>query len=835
MLRGRVIAAWFTLFSTAALACAAPAASALPQFTAPFREWPSGIENQSLATADFDLDGRLDVVLAEGYPTWDLVFLRQEPDHTFTEAGRLSPPDPMTQLCVGDYDGDGELDVAGLGDGGNAVYAFYGDGAFGSLGFVARPAPGGSIFLATANLNGGSDDLVSVAYWSGTIQTYTGLSIPIGPTATYTTSTSPAGLGIGDVNHDGFDDVVLPTEFASVALVLYSDGGGDIAASQTLSGAPYYAGSACVADLNGDGLRDIAIGATDGTGVALYLQPTLGTFSTPVYAAGSGGSANFQVHAGDLDGDGDRDLTLFGPQSWVVRNDGGGLYSVPNAVFPPGVHGHSRAALADFDGDGKLDVLGYGSYGAGLLTARGNGDCTFESDTRIPFSNSEAVVFFDRDHDGDEDAVSVNDNMSLVEFYDRVGQTLTQYDASAASGPLGIVAGDFNHDGWQDVATIEAWGGNLAVYLNDGAGGYPVASYLVIPTGEYPRAIAAGDLDDDGFDDLVLACGGGIETRARAARPSGWPYNHGVMVFFSGSAGFAPPQFVPAPGECPNDVTLGDLDGDGRLEIVASLTCGSSVMIVPCTNLATLGAPVSVPVGNPVTSAVLADFDTDTDLDLLVLASQGQMGLVPNLGSLSFGTPTWLAVPQLTNHAVAADFDQDGFVDVAALSHASVIAVFPGLGAGVFGTRTDMGTGPNARAIVANDFDHDGDVDLLVGCGSQAELQFHRNGLFATSGVPGRPPVGGVLAVRPPAPNPAHGPANVEFALASAARVAVEVLDVSGRLVNRLSPARTFAAGTHSLRWDLRGADGRRVASGVYFVRVSTPGHDVTRKLLVTQ
>lgn len=87
------------------------------------------------------------------------------------------------------------------------------------------------------------------------------------------------------------------------------------------------------------------------------------------------------------------------------------------------------------------------------------------------------------------------------------------------------------------------------------------------------------------------------------------------------------------------------------------------------------------------------------------------------------------------------------------------------------------------------------------------------------------------LALAPAAPNPSSGPATCRFTLPSAGRVKVAVYDAAGRQLRVLADA-TMTAGAHALQWDGAGADGARVPSGVYMVRLSFGERTLNQKLL---
>jgi flagellar hook assembly protein FlgD len=82
------------------------------------------------------------------------------------------------------------------------------------------------------------------------------------------------------------------------------------------------------------------------------------------------------------------------------------------------------------------------------------------------------------------------------------------------------------------------------------------------------------------------------------------------------------------------------------------------------------------------------------------------------------------------------------------------------------------------------------------------------------------------------APSPIRDRAQLRFALPLAGRALVEVLDVEGRVVKVLARGE-FARGVHTLDWDGRDVDGRRVASGIYIYRLVTAAGTMTRKAVV--
>lgn len=103
-------------------------------------------------------------------------------------------------------------------------------------------------------------------------------------------------------------------------------------------------------------------------------------------------------------------------------------------------------------------------------------------------------------------------------------------------------------------------------------------------------------------------------------------------------------------------------------------------------------------------------------------------------------------------------------------------------------------------------------------------------GVVAVDPAPAPAPL--AFALREPAPNPSTGETTLRFTLPADGRVALDVLDVNGRLVARVADG-TLSAGEHAVRWGGRDAGGRPLAAGVYFARLAAGGRTLQRKLVV--
>lgn len=359
------------------------------------------------------------------------------------------------------------------------------------------------VLAADAALDGGPDASVKCDQWS------------LSQRADYPVGNADLSLALGDLNGDGYLDVVVGG-FGEVG-VLLGEGDGTLA-PKVATTAPALSGvvGVALADFGVDGIPDLAV-VGSGRDVLDHLTTVVmpgtgdGAFGAAVRYSGAGPSPT-SLAVGDLDGDGAADLVVTeGVGSLVAAWRGRGDGTFADATTIP-VHEYPFAlTLADFDGDGRTDAaVGYGAFsggtGNGLAILHGNGDGTFALRGEVRLNPVPADLSArDLDGDGDLDlVVGYSDASGAVSVLGGRGDGtfLPPVDVlTAGVGSSSVALADLDGDGSADLAVGNQVSNSLSVLLGRGDGTFGPAA--LFPTGAYPVGLATGDINRDGRTDVV--------------------------------------------------------------------------------------------------------------------------------------------------------------------------------------------------------------------------------------------------------------------------------------------------------------------------------------------
>jgi len=341
------------------------------------------------------------------------------PIHTKFAAGAFARHDtvlasgfvPQTLPIVGDFNGDGKLDVADMSGSMIEVFLGNGDGTFQSP--VSSPSSligAGLVAVGDFN-NDGKLDLIAQDIY-GDDYSYLGNGDGTFSEVSTMWGSWPGGVVVADLNRDGYFDVVVEGAEEGGAGTQAELGNGAGVFTLKWNSTTVYnqtTGYCAVADFNHDGKLDIACPGNPslfGQGIEVAFGNGDGTFGTatsyPTPAVG------FTVLTGDVNGDSKLDLVTDG--GWVLLGNGDGTFNTPSSAATTGMY---YPQLVDINADGKLDLVG-SAYDFGTLrginstvVALGNGDGTFQTPVaqEISWGNG-AVAWGDFNGDGKLDGVT---------------------------------------------------------------------------------------------------------------------------------------------------------------------------------------------------------------------------------------------------------------------------------------------------------------------------------------------------------------------------------------------------------------------------------------------
>jgi len=589
------------------------------------------------------------------------------------------------------------------------------------------------------------------------------------------TPPTPTSLAVGDLNADGLPDAVTGDELSAVDVTLRSaDGALGQTVSYPVPGTAELVGGVAVADLNGDHALDIAASGSSQAilerRVWILLNDGHGAF-TLAHTYDEAGSRG--VVATNLDGVNGPDLALLGvdpvsggPAVVVLPNVGDGNFG-PQAVYPLGTSSSTFArslGIADLTGDGWLDAVTTVAFGSPpqLIALVNQGDGTFGAPmaTNLPAPVGDVVV---KDFTGDHvaDAVTQVGDSLVTEMGQGNGTFVPGPALVVGTDDRSLAAGDMNRDHRQDIILGARGWDQVFLGVGDGSFG-PSASKVV----GYDDHMVVADLDGDRWPDVMTAANPGAVS---ILRNDGHGRLIGAALFLAARTRSAVPTAITsgllnedrrpdlvvatsydpyAPGEVsillgrrgnqfkskgvyglPHGVTgiaVGDLGGDGYVDIALSLGAGSShnVAVLQGIGHGDFASPTIYDIQEYPARIAIANVTSDAVPDLVMASENGDTGKVgltvlPGLGGGLFGDPVVTVVRdgEAADLAVA-QIDGAGPADVILLtdgdllgvSSAAVAEIAVGDGSFTTGWKTTV---PSRSQIDLADLNGDAHLDLL--------------------------------------------------------------------------------------------------------------------------
>ncbi len=275
--------------------------------------------------------------------------------------------------------------------------------------------------------------------------------------------------------------------------------------------------------------------------------------------------------------------------------------------------------------------------------------------------------------------------------------------------PVSLASGDFNNDGWTDIATISQIDSELILFMNNN--GVFSSEQVLDSTILFPIDIKVTDIDNDDDDDIVVI--GDIE----------------LIIYYNDALGSFSKTIVP-PGINTEyyDLIINDIDGDGFNDIIIG---GTKTLVYKNTNgIINFDLQRTNSINEPslVFLVDLSDFDNDGDMDLIIEGqNQTDLRWYKNDGNGFFSLEQIIENNGFNCESISCnDLDNDGDVDIfTAYPQIGKVVWYENDGNGVFGSQNLIyqGTIPNTKEVYSDDLNNDGLIDIIW----SQELSIHLN------------------------------------------------------------------------------------------------------------
>ncbi len=574
---------------------------------------------------------------------------------TYVETQPLQFPGEMTEIeaqtlatATADMDGDGHIDLLLTHPNSVSILLGKGDATFKSpQTFPAGSRPNsiaiGDInsdgFLDVLTANSDSNDVsVLLGHGNGNFEPQT--TIPVG--------NQPNSIDLGDINDDGFLDFYTTEMGGRTVSLAFGNGDGSFTSPNKVS-TGVSTGKAMLTDSNNDSYLDIIILNTTRDNITVILGTGNGTFAA-VGKNYTTGDDPYSLALADVNNDEKPDIITSNSSYTISVLIGNGDGSFQQKIDSEIWRLPENIKLNDIDLDGNFDALVTFKSADNLEILRGDGTGRFAAFKFILHNKPNAIEIADFNGDGYHDIFSLNSDEGT--FYSVVKGLKNGDFSKAPKLEIGdtenIIVADLNNDGLEDIVATSRFGTSVLIKTQNGF----FADTQNLPHGG--DSIAMGDFDHDGMPDLVTSLS----------------FNNMLHLYAgNGDGTFTPKTSLDVgDGAIPSNLKIADLNGDGNIDIVTANYGNDSISAFWGKGDSTFADPESYPVGSGPYSVSLADIDGDGKLDIATANFiGGDISFLKGYGDGRFGEQAILPAVRESRQLEAFDINRDSRMDLLVL------------------------------------------------------------------------------------------------------------------------------------------------------------------------
>ena len=580
---------------------------------------------------------------------------------------------------------------------------------------------------------------------------------PTGPRST------PRSIAIDDFNNDNYLDIAVANYGANNIGIFLGNGNGTFTDQK-----PFSLGSSrplfiTTGHFNNDNRTDILVANYGNNSVSILLGYNNGTFQHEVVYFIGYDSIPSSLVVADFNNDNQSDIAIANAGTnniGILLGFGNGTFATQQTYTTLPKSNPSSIAVADFNHDYQLDIVvaNNGTGNVGLLLGYGNG--TFRAQTTFPIDSSSYLQHITVGHlnqDNDLDLIitdSINDRIHILLGYGNgTFGAITTYDAVFESSPSWAVVAQLNGNNRTDI--VIANGGTNEILVLVDYSSKPSARSVNYPVGQ-PNTmgpIAASDFNRDNIPDLVFSSDGyigilfGLDNGTFSKKPallgdyqsasqcicvgdlnndniSDIVRTHtdsdsvGVLLGYGNGSFAMTTNYSTGIGSKPYWITLGDINGDNRSDIVSANTGNNSFGILLGNGDGTFATVVtySTTTATSPYAIALGDINNDNYLDLIVAGGNGRLVLFYGYGNGTFYRWRGYSMGGILYSIALGDFNSDKHLDFAVANKGlNDVWIVLGYENGMFTfQRYSVGSNSQPQSVIVADFNHDNISDIAA-------------------------------------------------------------------------------------------------------------------------